>query len=103
VRRGCSRGIQRPSDYCLPYLREWALPQFRAPLPVSPTPSIGHPGPARRLGGGGGYHVATMAQPSMEELAIGGRTPCLHPIREKVSGRLLFAQSPRNCGRSQRT
>jgi hypothetical protein len=36
------------------------------------------------------------AQPSMEELAIGCRTPCLHPIREKVSGRLLFAQSARN-------
>jgi hypothetical protein len=32
----------------------------------------------------------------MEELAIGCRTPCLHPIREKVSGRLLFAQLARN-------
>jgi hypothetical protein len=34
--------------------------------------------------------------PSMEEFAIGCRTLCLQSIREKVSGRLLFAPSARN-------
>ena len=40
-------------------------------------------------------------QPSIEEVAIGCRTPRLHPIREKVSGRLLFAHNRLEiCGRS---